>query len=344
MGIVLAVLLFSVIVIFHEFGHFILAKFNKMRVDEFCLGFGPTLVGKKFWGTKFSLKLFPFGGACVMGEDDPKDKRKDSFNNKSVWARISVIAGGPLFNFIMAVIFASLIVLWIGYDAPKIDAVDVGYSAQEQGVRAGDVVTEINGKNIHLWREVSLFNLMNTKNMPAELTLSREGREYKARITPRQKKGDAYPRLGFRSAGAYTKAGFFRSFQYGLYTLKYWVDYTFGSLKLLVTGQIGFDQISGPVGIVSAVNTIYREAQPEGLQIVLLNFFNLTVLISANLGVINLLPFPALDGGRLVFLFLEAARGKRIPPEKEGIVHFAGFAFLMILMAVVLFNDIMRLF
>lgn len=344
MGIILAILLFSVIIIFHELGHFTLAKLNGIRVDEFSLGLGPTLIGKEIGGTKFSLKLLPFGGACMMGEDDQDDVSEGSFNSKSVWARISVIVAGPVFNFIMALLLSIIMVVWIGYDAPVVDGVDKGYSAAEQGMQKGDVITELNGKSIHLWREVSLYNLMHADAGSVTVTYERDGQQHEITLEQRQLEGDAFKRLGIRNSGVNTKAGVLKSIQYGGYTVKYWVDYAVESLKLLVTGQVGIKQMSGPVGIVNVVDETYKEAAPAGWSVVVLNLMNIAILLSANLGVMNLLPLPALDGGRLVFLFIEAVRRKRVPPEKEGMVHFAGFALLMILMAVIMFNDIRNLF
>ena len=126
--------------------------------------------------------------------------------------------------------------------------------------------------------------------------------------------------------------------------MKYWITYTIESLRMIVTGQVGLNDLSGPVGIVGMVDEVYQAAAPAGALVILLNLMNFGVLISANLGVLNLLPIPALDGGRLVFLIIEAVRRKRIPPEKEGMVHFAGFAALMLLMIVVMCNDIIKLF
>ncbi|WP_122642238.1 RIP metalloprotease RseP [Luxibacter massiliensis] len=344
MGIILAIILFSVIIIFHELGHFTLAKLNKIRVDEFSLGLGPTLIGKEIKGTKFSIKLLPFGGACMMGEDDAEDMSEGSFNSKSVWARISVIVAGPVFNFIMALIFSVILVAWIGYDAPVIAGVDEGYSAIEQGIKEGDVITELNGKKIHLWKEVTLFNLMNEGTNPVSLTYVRDGQERTVTLEPRQLEGDTFGRIGIRGSGTNVKAGALDSVKYGAYTLKYWVDYSFDCLKMLVKGQVGIKEMSGPVGIVDFVDNTYKEAAPAGWSVVILNLLNIATLLSANLGVINLLPLPALDGGRLVFLFIEAIRRKRVPPEKEGMVHFAGFALLMALMVVVMYNDIRNLF
>lgn len=344
MGIILAILLFSVIVIFHELGHFTLAKLNKIRVDEFSLGLGPTIIGKQIGETKFSLKLLPFGGACMMGEDDTEDVSEGSFNSKSVWARMSVIVGGPVFNFIMAMVISVILVAWIGYDAPVVEGVDEGYSAMEQGIQKGDVITALDGKRIHLWKEVSLFNLMNSDADSIQVTYERDGKEHTATVVPKKLADDTMKRMGIRSSGVNTRAGILDTVKYGAYTLKYWVNYTFDSLKLLVTGRVSIRELSGPVGIVNMVDNTYKQTAPAGWSVVVLNLLNIATLLSANLGVLNLLPLPALDGGRLVFLIVEAVRRKRVPPEKEGMVHFAGFALLMILMVVVLFNDIRNLF
>lgn len=344
MGIVIAILLFSLIIIIHELGHFSLAKANKIRVDEFSLGLGPTLFGKVIGGTKFSLKLLPFGGACMMGEDDADDMSEGSFNSKSVWARISVIIAGPLFNLILGWMLCVIMVGWIGYAAPVITGVRDGYAAKEEGIQSGDVITEVNGKKIHLWDEVSLSNLTNQKGEAVTITYLRDGEETTVTLESRKLEGDPYAMLGFNGPSERTQTGVIGAVKYGAYTLKYWVDYTFECLKMLVTGQVGINQMSGPVGIVTVVDDAYKNSLPGGIEVVILNLMNICILVTANLGIMNLLPIPALDGGRLVFLALEAVRGKRIPPEKEGMVHFAGFALLMILMVVVMYNDIVRIF
>ena len=343
MGIVIAIILFSLIIIFHELGHFTLAKINKIRVDEFSLGLGPTLIGKKIGGTFFCLKLLPFGGACMMGEDDADDMSEGSFNSKSVWVRMSVIAAGPVFNLILAWILCSIMVGWIGYSSATVTDVSEGYSAAEEGVQAGDVIKEINGRNIHIWNDISLYNLTHPDETSLEVVLDRDGEEYTVEIGPRQLKGDAYAKLGV-VGGENVKPRFFGSIQYGAYTVKYWINYSIDSLRMLVTGQLGLQDLSGPVGIVNAVDDVYETSSSAGMDVLVLNLMNFAVLLTANLGVLNLLPLPALDGGRLVFLIIEAVRRKRIPPEKEGIVHFAGFAALMVLMVVVMYNDIVRLF
>ena len=344
MGIIIALIVFGFLVFFHELGHFLLAKANGIRVDEFSLGLGPTLVGKEFKGTKFSIKLLPFGGACMMGEDDADDMSEGSFNSKSVWARISVIVAGPVFNLILAWILCVIMVAWVGYRAPIVGEVSEGYSAKEQGMRSGDVITKIDGKRIHLWNEIALSNLMNSNGEKTEITYLRDGKETSVILEPRALEGDINKRLGITSTAELTKAGVTGSLQYGVYTVKYWIDYTMDCLKMLVGGKMGIKDMSGPVGIVDAVDETYQSSKAAGLKIVVLNLMNFAILLTANLGIMNLLPIPALDGGRLVFLLVEAVRRKIVPPEKEGMVHFAGFALLLVLMVVVMYNDIMKLF
>ena len=196
MGIIIAILLFSGIIIIHELGHFLLAKANKIRVDEFSLGLGPTLFGKEFHGTKFSLKLLPFGGACMMGEDDVDDLSEGSFNSKSVWARMSVIVAGPVFNLILAWILCTIVVAWVGYMPPVVDSVEPGYAAYEAGIQQGDVIKEINGKNIHLWNEISLYNMTHAQEEEAEIVYERDGKEYTVTLELRQLAEDMYKKLG----------------------------------------------------------------------------------------------------------------------------------------------------
>ena len=131
--------------------------------------------------------------------------------------------------------------------------------------------------------------------------------------------------------------------QYGWYNLEYMVKYTIQCLKMMVRGQVGIKDMSGPVGVVDMMDTTYKESSSMGAGVVALNFLSIAILLSANLGVMNLLPIPALDGGRLVFLLIEAVRRKRVPPEKEGMVHFAGLVALMVLMVVIMYNDILKL-
>lgn len=341
MGLILALLLFSFIVFFHELGHFLLARKNGIYVEEFCIGMGPVLVKKKGKETTYSIRLLPIGGACMMGEDEVENQNENSFNNKSVWARISVIVAGPIFNFILAFILSVIVVSWLGYDKPIIKSVLENSAAAEAGLQEGDLIKEINGKNIHIFREISAYNQFHPGEK-LELTYERNGEEYTVSLKTRPDETGRYL-IGI-TQGQYRKANALTALQYGFYEVKFWIDYTIESLKMLFTGVVGLDQLSGPVGIVDVVDEAYDTNIQYGVSSVVLAFLNLSILLSANLGVMNLLPIPALDGGRLVFLIVEAIRGKRIPPEKEGMVHLAGLIALFGLMIFVMFNDLKRIF
>lgn len=341
MGIFLAIIVFGLIVFVHEMGHFLLAKANKIRVDEFSLGMGPRLFSFVKGETRYSLKLLPIGGSCMMGEDDVDDMSERSFNSKSVWARMSVIVAGAVFNFILALLFSVIVVSIAGYDKPVISEVKEGFPAQEAGLEAGDRVVRMNGKKIHIWREISYHNAMHPGE-EVELEYERDGKLYQTTIVPKQDEDGAYY-LGVSSSG-YSKANVGTAIQYGAYEVKFWISSTLESLKMLIVGSVGMDQLSGPVGIANVVDDSYQQTKEYGALAVFVQMLSIGTLISANLGVMNLLPLPALDGGRLVFLIIEAIRGKRIAPDKEGWVHGIGMILLLALMVFVLFNDVKRLF
>ncbi len=342
MGIILAILVFSLIVFVHELGHFLLAKMNKIRVDEFSIGMGPRLLSTVKGETRYSLKLFPIGGSCMMGEDDVDDMSEGGFNSKSVWARIAVVAAGAVFNFILAFIFAVIIVGYAGYDEPIISGVVPGFSAEAEGMQEGDRIVRMNGKKINLWREVTYYNMFHAGET-VELVYERDGEKHEVTIVPKQDEDGNYL-IGVTSPAQYKKANVFTAMQYGVYEVKFWISTTLESLKMLITGGVGVDQLSGPVGIVNVVDDTYQQSKDYGAVVVLMQMLNIGILLSANLGVMNLLPLPALDGGRLVFLVIEAIRGKRVAPDKEGMVHFVGMMLLFALMIFVLFNDLNRIF
>lgn len=344
MKIVIVILIFSAIILFHELGHFLLAKKNGIRVNEFSLGLGPTLFGITRGETKYSIKLLPFGGACMMeGEDGDSDDER-SFQKKSVWARISVVAAGPIFNFILAFVAALILILCNGYDKPEVYDVIENYPAQEAGMQAGDTIVSMNGKRIHLWREVSLYPVFHP-GQDIKIVYERDGERREATITPQFDEEQGRYLVGFYGSGVSEKGNILTSIKYSAYELKYWVDAAFQSLRMLVTGKVSANEVSGPVGIVKTIGDTYDEANKlGGAYLVFINMLNMAILLSANLGVMNLLPLPALDGGRLVFLIIEAIRRKKLDPDKEGMVHFVGLILLLLLMAVVTINDVRKLF
>ena len=341
MSIILALLIFSVIVIVHELGHFLLAKRNKITVVEFSVGMGPRLLSHVWGGTRYSVKLFPLGGSCMMAGEDEESDEEGAFGNKSVWARIAVVAAGPIFNFLLAFVLSLIIVSNIGYDDTVVD-VTPGYPAAEAGMQNGDEIVRMGGSRTYVYREISLYNSM-YQGSKAEVTFRRDGTEHTVTLTPVADE-NGYYRYGFEKVNIRTKGTVLQTLGYSAAELRYWLKATIESLIKLVRGHVGLDDVSGPVGIVDAIGTTYEESRADGWYYVMLNMIVMSILLSVNLGVMNLLPIPALDGGRLIFLLFEAIRGKAVPQEKESMVHFLGFVVLMGLMVVVLFNDIRNVF
>lgn len=439
MNIILAIVVFSIIIIVHEFGHFILAKANGVTVLEFSIGFGPKIVHYKIGETDYSIKLLPFGGACVMlggdidlGTTDDEDSKpkieydvNKSFGEKSVWARLSILAAGPIFNFILAFILAVVIIGSVGYDPCVVSYVEEESPAWQAGLRDGDLITKINNHNAYFSRELNLATVLNPEK-ELNVTYTRDGNEYSAKITPEYRKRTSYmvgfsilsdcqissvenkspakrggirindviktidgvqmnnskevidaitgcngkslevgimrdgemvvctvtPELvesesyylGLASYGQREKCGAMSTLKYAANEVEYWIRAVIGSLGMIFKGKATLDDVSGPVGVVSTIGNVVEQSKSDGWFYVFLNLFNMTVMISANLGVMNLLPLPALDGGRLLFILLEILRGKPVSKEKEGMVHFVGMILLMLLMVVVLVNDVSNLF
>lgn len=348
MSIILFLVIFLVVVVAHEFGHFIAARKNGIHVVEFFIGMGPTLFSFQKGDTKYSLKLLPIGGACMFEGEDGLEKEKGesserAFPNAPVWARVATIFAGPLFNFILGYVMAVILVSVCGITTPQVLSLTEESRAAEAGIQTGDMITGINGKRIHLGGEVTLISQLNTKGETLTITYERNGQEGTAIVSPSydEASGRYYMGLGI---GGYLKCNVPQTFEYAFYTMKFYVESTFKSLGMLVSGQLSKDDVSGPVGLVKVVDEVYDSAKEYGALDVMLNMMEIALLLSVNLGIMNLLPFPALDGGRLVFLLVEAFRGKPIPPEKEGMVHLAGMMALMVLMVLVFFNDITKFF
>ena len=360
--IILFLIIMGVVVISHEFGHYIIARKNGIRVVEFAVGMGPTLFSYEKGGTKYSLKLLPIGGACMFdGEDGvmaEADKRNGgviperggipgpegvSFPEAGVWARIATVFAGPFFNFILAFIMAVILSAFSGVDLPVVGEVLKDSAAQEAGLLKGDVITKIGREPIHFYREVTLISSLN-KGQAMEIHYERNGEKKVTTLHPKYDENDGRYYMGIVNGGAYMECNPLQVFQYGFYEVEYWVKITYKSLGMLLHGQATKDDVAGPVGIAQIVGDSYEQAEENyGTPYAILVMFEIVVLLSVNLGIMNLLPIPALDGGRLVFMLVEVVRGKPVPPEKEGMVHFAGLVVLMVLMVFIMFNDIMRL-
>ncbi len=350
--IILFIVIFGVVVIAHEFGHFLLAKANGIHVIEFAVGMGPTICSVQKGGTKYSLKLFPIGGACMFeGEDGLAEKEGEpgegSFLKATVWGRISTVAAGPVFNFILAFVIAFIMVNMTGIIAirdPVATQVSEGGGAEAAGLQDGDRIISINGESLKLYQEISLYMQATYRGGDLEVVYERNGVRNKTMLTPQYDEASGIYLLGVMNADFVSPKGF-DTLKYAWYEMRYSVKATYKSLGMMLQGRVSRQDVAGPVGIaVNVVGKTYDEAKNYGWQSVLLSMLNITLMLSVNLGILNLLPVPALDGGRLVFLLVEIFRGKPIPPEKEGMVHFVGLMFFMVLMVVVFFNDLANIF
>ena len=426
LNILVAIIIFSVIVVFHELGHFLLAKKNGIEVTEFSLGMGPRLLSTVKGNTRYSLKLFPIGGSCMMVGEDGEEDGPGSFGHASVWGRISVVAAGPIFNFILAFVFALVITSVMGYDPPKVLSVEENSPAEEAGLQVGDIITSFQGKPISIGRDISLYkSLYGMQQDQIKMTVKRDGKKidlnFKAASEKKYMLGFSYVpdgkpeitevfvdgammKVGVLAGDVITavdgtkvstgeelqtylgehplgenavtitvsrdgkekeftvqptvrtqvstgfvynlyreKTNFFGVLKYSAVEVRYWISSTIDSLGLLIKGTFRVNDLSGPVGIVDAIGSSVEEAKSEGTVVMWMQMFYWAILLSANLGVMNLLPLPALDGGRLVFLLIEAVTKKKVNPNIEGMIHFAGFVLLMALMVFVFMNDIKRL-
>lgn len=345
--IVLFILIFGIVVISHELGHFLLAKANGIHVVEFAIGMGPSLWSRKKGDTVYSIKLFPIGGACMFeGEDGVKteegEESEGSFLNASVWARISCVAAGPIFNFVVAFLFSLIIVSFAAIDLPIIGKVTEGRPIQEAGLTEGDRIISINGERVYLYREIMLLAQLN-RGEPMRVVYERDKQQHEVQITPEYDAETGRYYMGI-DACQYGESNGLDIFKYGYYQMRYSMKSTYKSLGMLLKGQVTKKDVAGPVGIAKVVGDTYETTRKIGWETVALNMMGIVVILSVSLGVMNLLPLPALDGGRLVFMLIELLRGKPVPPEKEGMVHFAGLVVLMILMVFILFNDISNIF
>lgn len=352
MTLIFFILIFGVVVIAHEFGHFLLAKANGIHVVEFAVGMGPTLCSFKKGGTKYSLKLFPIGGACMFeGEDglmtQEGEESEGSFQKASVWGRISTVVAGPIFNFILAFVIAFIMVNMTDFVAirdPIATQIAQGGGAEAAGLQDGDRIISLNGEKICLYQEISLYMQASYRGGDLEVVYERDGVRHSTTLTPQYDEESGVYLLGVMNADFVEPKGF-STFKYAWYEIRYYVKATYKSLGMIFRGKVSRQDVAGPVGIaVNVVGKTYDAAKAYGWQSVLLSMMEITLMLSVNLGILNLLPVPALDGGRLVFLLVEVIRGKPVPPEKEGLVHFIGLVFFMVLMAVVFFNDLRNIF
>ncbi len=332
-----AVLLFLILVIIHEFGHFIAAKLFKVKVNEFAVGFGPKLLAKKWGETTYKLNLIPLGGYCAMEGEDEESADDGAFCNKAPFKRFIIVVAGAVFNLIFGLIIVAVILAgqstFTTTTVAKFheNAVSVNY-----GLQVGDVITHVDGRRMYTTNDLS-YAFSGVENGTIDMVVKRNGESVTlngVQFDHEEENGIDYIKVDFyvlaqeKNLGAFIGETFKTTFSY--------VRTIWFSLIDLITGKYGLSAMSGPVGLTVAIGSVAKQS--------LKNLLPIIALITVNLGVFNLLPLPALDGGRLVFILFEMIFRKKVPEKFEGVVHGIGFALLLILMLIVTAKDIWGLF
>lgn len=341
LSLICAVLIFCIIVIIHEFGHYIVARKCGIDVQEFAIGMGPVIYKKQGKNTLFTIRLLPLGGFCSMGEDQ-EAVDENSFRNKSVWKRMAVIVAGAVMNLILGFIISVILLLISGkYVSNVIAEVTEGSGCAQAGLSVDDEVISVNGLHVFTANDI-IYQLRNDEDGVLDFVVKRNGEKIALN-------GVKFDLVIDEATGERVL-----NYDFKVYAMKltpsqllpraarkfcYYSRLVVMSLADLISGKYGINNLQGPVGIVTVIT---ESAAEVGFDIEYL--LDIGMLITVNVGIFNLLPLPALDGGRLVFLIIEAIRRKAIKAETEGMVHFIGFALLMLLMIAVTFNDVKNIF
>lgn len=376
---VVTAVIFLVMVSIHEFGHFFVAKLCGITVNEYAIGMGPAILKKQIGETLYSLRLLPIGGFCAMEGEDGESDSERAFCNQKIWKRFLVVVAGAVLNVLLGfIIFVIISVQNAPFATNTIESLDERSYMYQAGVMPGDKIVEINGRNISFYRDITLYKSEIDSVEEVEMTVKRDGKKLDFKFSLSELSGNrvynensltetttmngitetkeyAYTEgaqippeiigkevpvsgmmLGF--SPRLEELGFVSLINEAYCNTKFVVKLVYKALWDLVSGKAGIEQVSGPVGIVDAVNTaVHSEVMPW------LNVLSLAALLTINLGVFNLLPLPALDGGRILFMLFELVRGKPVPPEKEGLIHGIGLILLLIFAAIISFKDIMML-
>lgn len=353
MSVIITLIIFGIIVIIHEFGHFYAARKCGIGVIEFAVGMGPKLLSFNKNGIIYSIRAVPVGGFCRMKGEEADDY--DCFQNASLIKRIIVVLAGPFMNFILAYIIFTIFVMLVPMATTNVADVGENTPAYEAGIKKDDKIVKINNNPIRIYSDFEYF-MENYDGGEITVKVKDSQGNRTVNLTPdkiKDENGERYvmgimcqvksPFFG-KGLDGYEKAGLFESLKGGFWYMPFMVKVTVSGLISLFTANISLDAVSGPIGLTNEVGTVYDKAKSSGIKTILLSMASITGILSANLGVMNLLPIPALDGGRFLFFIIEAVRGKQIPPEKEGIVNLVGFAIIAVFGLVIAFNDILKIF
>ncbi len=330
MTIIYALIIFCLLIFVHELGHFIVAKACGVKVNEFAIGMGPAIFSRQKGETKYSIRIFPIGGYCAMeGEDEDSDEPR-ALNNQPAWQRACILAAGSVMNFITCVVLLIIIAFWMGTATTTIDQVSDGSPAERAGIVSGDTIVSIDGQKIEEWDEL-IQAIGYSKEETAQITVDRNGEQQTMTTDLEYDKEAGRNLIGVTPVMEHS---FINSIGGGIRNTGSMTVMMYTVLKQLFTGEVSVKELSGPVGIVYATS----EAAKSGIMYVIY----LAALLSLNLAIINMLPFPALDGGRLLFLVIRLFTGRRVSDETEGKIHFIGICLLFALMIYVTFNDVIR--
>lgn len=340
MNVLLTLLIIAVLILAHEWGHFMAARRIGIPVYEFSLGFGYKLFSITRDGVEYSLRIFPLGGFVRMaGEETGDNEDPRGYSSRSPWEKMLVSFSGPFMNFILAAVVFVLIYSAIGIphpiDAPVIGKVLPGNPAAQAGLMEGDRVLAVNEIEVFTWSEFTDQIAANPEGKTLKLDLKRGNQHLTLEMIPVRAEGADKPAIGVVSSVQYERQGVISSIKMGIIQTVSMTIMLLQSLALLITGGASASDLAGPVGITKIVGEVAQIGN-----VFVLNF---AAFLSINLGIINLLPIPALDGSKIMFSLVEVVRRKPIDPEKEGFIHWLGFMFLMLLIVIVTYNDIVRL-
>lgn len=337
-SIIVTIIAFGIMVMLHELGHFLTAKKFGVTVHEFSIGMGPLLFK---WGkgeTQYSLRLLPLGGYVKLeGEEEESDNPK-AFSNISPIKRICILVAGALMNIILG--FVCFVIINNTYptvQVPVISEIVANSAAEEAGLMAGDEIIKLNNTPVATQSDVSLFMMSNPEEV--KVTYRRDGAKNTVTLIPLMQDGRLL--IGFK--GSVKTLNFLERLEYSYYDTRYVVKAVLVSVKMLFTGEAKVSDMSGPVGVVQVVGDAAESAQPYGSLAVVMQVLMLFAMISVNLGVFNLLPFPALDGGSIIFAFIELVTRKKLKQEVLGYINLAGLALILGLGIYIMFSDIIKL-
>ena len=335
LSVLCALLILTLFITVHEFGHFLVGRLFHFKINEFAIGMGPKIIKYQGKNVLFSLRAFPIGGMCVFHGEDDEIKGEDSFRSHKVWERILVVLAGPVFNLILAVLLSAISLMTYGKYIPKVISVDSDdCPAYRYNLMPNDIVTKVNGKDIIYFNQFP--EAVEKSNGQINITVLRDGNEKDITIGDIFNKETGKNYLGIRIEAENLKVPFPKCIVQSFHYIYIIGTETFKSLSNLFKGNIKEAGLTGPVGTVAYVS----EAVQYGME----SIISFSILISSSLAIMNLLPIPAVDGGRLLFMLIEAVTGKPVDPQKEGLIHFIGIILLLILIIFISVNDFTQIF